>query len=310
MKRVTPEAVVLAAGLGTRLRPLTEYLPKPAIPFLNRPILHWIFDQISRSGVERAFVNVHHLPDLVRSAALAYEGGLDVRFSPEEEILGTAGVFWPLRTEIQSDPFLVLNGDVHFLLDPMEPMRDLEDHSEAEVSLGVMPLSSGNPYTPLDVSEEGTLRGFGEGRHFFTGIYAARRSFLDGLPGPGFRDLVGGLLLPLMEAGKVRAVPIEGSWYDLGTPRSYLDATFELLSSSAKVPGSCLVSRSGYTCLLHASSEISERAEMKGPTVAGPGVRVDAGATLGGTVLLEGAHLREGEDAQDCIVHPKCRLFG
>ena len=81
------DAVVLAAGLGTRMRPLTERIPKPALPFLNRPILHWVLDRLKASGVERVLLNLHHLPEAVRRAALAH-GGLEVAFFPEpDEIL-------------------------------------------------------------------------------------------------------------------------------------------------------------------------------------------------------------------------------
>jgi len=302
------DAVLLAAGFGTRLRPLTLHEPKPALPFLNRPMVHWTLDRLTEAGVRRVLVNLHHLPRAVEAAVRSHGGRMDAVFSMEPDIRGTAGVFWALRGEIRSDPFLVVNGDVHFRVDLLPLLLDLEVHPEARVSLGVMPLPPGAPHTPLEVAGDGRLLAFGRGKHFFAGIYAARRALLGGLSGPEFRELVPDLLLPLLGEGRVRCCPLEGRWHDLGSPGAYLRATFELLEDAREVPENLLVERSGFPCLLDASAEISKEALLSGPLVAGPGCRADPGAVLGETVLLEGSRVRSGERAVRAIVHRRCRL--
>jgi NDP-sugar pyrophosphorylase family protein len=84
------DAVVLAAGLGERLRPLTLEFPKPAIPFLNKPVICHIFDDLLAYGVTRVFVNLHHLPEKIRESLEPYQRSVEIIYSYEKEILGTA----------------------------------------------------------------------------------------------------------------------------------------------------------------------------------------------------------------------------
>ena len=214
------EAVVLAAGLGLRMRPLSESVAKPALPYLNRPILHWTLDGLRAAGVERVYINLHHLPQSVNAAAESAASGLDLRFSFEPEILGTAGVFGPLRGLLQGDAFLVVNGDVVHEIPYGRLASELETHSEALAVLALRPALS--PYTPVAMDPEGRITLFGSGAWMFSGIYAARRRLLDHLPGPGPRELVPDLLRPLLPSGTVRGVACPEPWLDLGSPETYL----------------------------------------------------------------------------------------
>lgn len=308
-------AVVLAAGLGTRFLPLTRTVPKPAIPFLNRPILHWVFDGLRASGVEKAFVNLHHLPGGVREVAEFYPGKLPVEYSPEPDILGTAGLYNPLRDHLP-EMFLAANADIWFDADLGNLIDDLDAHPDALATLAVLPRPSHAPYTGLDVGRGGKLRAFGTGPWFFSGLYAARREILDGLPIVGFQELVKDLLTPLLASGRIRAVPLVGRWADLGTPREYLLATEEILSAMSSgggpdVPeGSRLEERSGFPVLVHMAARLDERARVTGPVVLGPGAEVAADADVGEAVLLgdsrvgPGAILRRAILSPSVVLHP------
>lgn len=302
-------AVVLAAGLGTRFLPLTRTVPKPAIPFLNRPILHGVFDGLRASGVERVILNLHHLAGGVRTCAESHGGGLGVEYSFEPEILGTAGLYNPIR-DILPETFLAANADIRFDGDLSFLLDDLDAHPRALASLAVLPYPEGASYTGLDVAGDGTLVGFGRGAWMFTGLYAARRGLLDGLPREGFMDLVKDLLIPALEGGKVRALPLRGAWADLGTPGEYLRETaaaLERMAAGAGPPvpeGSRLENRRDFPVLIHRTAVLRDGARVVGPLVLGPNSEVEDGVDLGNAVLLAGARAVRGEKRHHTILGP------
>jgi len=295
---MSADGVVPAAGFGTRWRPFTEFTAKPALPYLNRPLIHWTLDLMRRAGVGRTFVNLHHLPHTVRNAVASYGSGTEVIFSMEPDILGTAGLFIPLRDKIATDPFLVANPDAVADVDLKMLLEELDRHPRAWVCLGLRPLQGEEPYTPVDVSGGGAVRAIGSGPHMFTGFYAARRAFLDRIPEPGPRELVKDVLLDLVGEGRVRSRILRGGWNDLGTPDAYLACTLDALSRGASQPappGSRWVMPGGAACLLHESAGLSKGAAVTGPLVLGPRARIAEGATAGHAVLFEDANLEEGD---------------
>lgn len=302
-------AVVLAAGLGTRFLPITRRIPKPAIPFLNRPILHWVLDALRTSGVERVLMNLHHLPEGVRDCALAHGGNPEVAFSFEPEILGTAGLYNPLRGALP-DVFLACNADLRIGSDLSFLLRDIQSHPEALATLAVLPRPEGKAYTGLQVDPEGRLRAFGRGAWMFTGIYAARASLLDHLAAGGFLELVKDLLAPLLPGGRIRAIPLPGTWADLGTPAEYLGETARGLEALASGHGGMVPERSrmemrnGHPVLLHETAWLDPQAEVLGPLVLGPGASAGSGSRAGPGVLLPHSHLGEGEHLCGAILGP------
>lgn len=300
------EAVVLAAGLGQRMRPISERVPKPALPYLNRPVLHWTLDRLRAAGVERVYINLHHLPQAVKAAAESGAHGLDLRFSFEPTILGTAGLFGPLRGLLQGDAFLVVNGDVVHEVPYGRLEAELATHPKALAALALRPAQA--PYTRLTRDADGHISTFGAGSWMFTGIYAARRSLLDHLPGPGPRELVPDLLRPLLPSGAVRGVHCSEAWLDLGSPETYLSASLSALSSMAggasPVPeGSVLEIRDGHPLLRHHTAWISMDATLTGAVVAGEGAKVEARAHLGKAVLLPGVRVSKGQKLEEGIAH-------
>jgi mannose-1-phosphate guanylyltransferase len=165
----------------------------------------------------------------------------------------------------------------------------------------------------VEVDAGGTVREFGAGRHFFTGVYAARRELLRSLPGSGFHELVRDLLRPLLPSGAVRAISHAGRWFDLGTPAAYLDAQFsvldELVSGAMAVPeGSRLESRRGHPVLRHESAHLSLDAAVEGPVLLAEGARAGEGTRLAHAILLPRTILRDGEVLHDAIALDDLRV--
>lgn len=299
-------AVVLAAGLGTRMRPLTDHIPKPALPFLNRPALHWTLESLAEAGVEKTLLNLHHLAEVTAGCARSSGTGMELRFFCEPEILGTAGLFWPMAAELDAPYFFVVNGDIWGDLPLKSLSREMEAHPECLAALAVKPLPSGSNYTPLNVDSEGILLEFGTGNRFFTGVYAARKELLKNLPGPGFLELVSDVLKPQLTSRAIRAVDYIGEWFDLGSPQAYLEAQFAVLvevaaGSRPLSAGSLMEELGGFPVLRHATARLSPQAEVLGPLILGEGCEVPAGCHLGSALLLPGTTLFHGENLSGAI---------
>ena len=212
-------AVILAGGVGTRLRPYTTVLPKPLVPVGDRPILELILNQLHAAGFERADLCVGHLGGLIR-AYLSESGvvpdGLEVQYTWEEEPLGTAGALHLI--ERPEEPFLVMNGDILSTLDYGEFLRA---HSASGAALTIATHRKDVPLALGVIESEGdTVTGYVEkptlNYHVSMGIYGYSPWALDHVPHErfDFPDLV---LKLLAEGERVDSHRFEGDWFDIGT---------------------------------------------------------------------------------------------
>lgn len=227
--------MVLAAGLGTRLRPLTDYVPKPLLPLDGVPLLDRAVAALTAAGAERIAVNAHHRADRVADHLAGRADHHRFHLSIEPAILGTAGAFDGARAFLAAaDVFLVFNGDVWCDLDLCRLLAEHRD-TGALATLALVDRPDINTVAVDDggqvVDVAGRLAAPATGSRMltFTGIACYSRAFLDHVP-PGRSDLVSALA-SVMRArpGLVRGLVHEGRWEDLGTLTRYLDAHRSLL---------------------------------------------------------------------------------
>lgn len=216
------QAVILAGGKGTRLRPYTTVLPKPLMPLGDQPILELILHQLASAGFRHADLSVGHLGGLIRAyltESKVLEGELEIGYIYEDEPLGTAGAL-KLIDPSPEEPFLVMNGDILTTLDYAELMRfhqrerpalTIASHQkEVQLSLGVIETAGGDNEVKGFV-EKPTLH-----YEVSMGIYVYDPSALEHIPDGrfDFPDVV----LALLEAGeRVLTYPFGGEWFDIGT---------------------------------------------------------------------------------------------
>lgn len=296
--------MILAAGRGTRMRPLTLVRAKPSLPVLNRPLLHWTLLALRRAGVREVFVNTHHRPASIRKAlGDGRRFGMRLRYSHERRLLGSIGGVRKLRRLFGHEPLLVVNGDMLF---EFELRRLIAAHREsgalATVSLQAFPKRG--RYGAVVTDARGRILSFGghpraaRGRAWhFTGIQVLEPRILERLaPGPAelARDLYGPLI---REGALLLGVPLAGPWYDLSSPQLYLASQMQLLGRSrlcvepsASVGRGAAIRRSvvGPLC------RVGPRARITG-SVLWRGVRVEAGARVEGCVLTDGVRVAAGE---------------
>jgi NDP-sugar pyrophosphorylase family protein len=299
-------ALVLCAGRGERLRPLTDALPKPLIPVLGAPLVSHTLGVLAAAGVQAAALNLHHLGDRIPAALGERAGSMKLRYSVEEELLGTLGPFGRLREFFAGvDPVLLVNGD-SLCRWPVAAVSAAHREGGAEATLLLSSRPEPARFGGGVVVDRGgrvlSFRGEGAGTEgtrvgVFAGLHVIAGRQLDGIEERP-SDIVRDLYEPLLErGGAVRAVFTDRRWYDLGTPRRYLAGA---LAQAAAEPGA---GSSWYG----PGVEVEEGARVDG-SVLESGVRVAAGATIENSLVLPGVLVGREAQVKDSILAPGVEL--
>jgi NDP-sugar pyrophosphorylase family protein len=316
--------MVLAAGFGTRLRPLTAVVPKPLLPVANRPILEYTFALLAGAGVREAIVNTHHLAEVFEQGLRGLDSsGIALHVSRERRILGTAG--GPKRAEgfLGGRTCLLLNGD--FLVD-IDLTRVLEFH-EKKGAAATMVLVPDDVSGVLGVDPDGVIRRFIEPRPAdepadrlscgFTGIHVLEPEILRLIPAnrpweinrQAYPELIA-------RGGRVCGFVHRGYWREAGSPAGYLAANREVLSgragSLAPRPGSGAPVLPGAACrapvLAGQDVRVGAGVEIGPETVVGREARLGDGARIRRSVILEGTDVPAGADLDGEVLFPGGRL--
>lgn len=222
--------MILAAGLGTRLQPLTSSVPKPMMPLGNRPLIAWLVDSLVASDVRDVIVNLHHLPEAIERALPPLFPDVRFEFSFEPEILGTGGAVRKVRSLLENETdFFLLNGDT-YQRPHYDDLRRVRRDTGAAAALTLRHAPEGDRFTPV-WEQQGRVTGFGSGRGaalMFSGSHCvASRAFAE-MPDRDVFGIVDSLYEPLLQRDRIAAVVDDGPWFDIGTPRRYLTASLAL----------------------------------------------------------------------------------
>lgn len=304
--------MVLAAGEGVRLRPLTRLVAKPVVPVLGRPLLHFTLERLAAAGVTEVVVNLHHLPQTVRRAlGDGRRFGLRLRYSHErDELLGTGGGLRQARRFLGDEPLLVVNGDMLFDFD-LRALLVRHRASQAVATLALRPQPRSGAYSPVVTARDGRILSIA-GRpapavgsvSLFTGIHVVDPAVLERLP-PGPSDSVRDLYVPLLaEGARLQGLRVRGAWYDLGRPALYRDAQLALLRGqaawidpSARVHPTARVARSvvGAGCVIGPGARVAR-------SVLWERVRVGARAHARDAILARDVCLGDDDSARACVI--------
>jgi len=337
--------MLLCAGLGTRLRPLTDRVPKPAVPVCGVPLVRWSLALLAHAGVRRAVANVHHLPDAMAAAAAAAARavGVDLAVSREPVIAGTGGALREARGHLSgADAVLLVNGDVLFDVDLAAALA-AHRASGALATMVLMEMPAGARYAAVETDASGAVRRiagrFGPGGEglapwHFTGVHVLSPALLDEVPAEPFELDVNRHVYPrLMQRGLVRAHLARGYWNDLGTPARYLAANLDVLAGRVPLhrfggadpfpdlepfhaPGVWLAHGAHVEpgAALHAPALVGPRARVEAGATVGPhavvgaAARVAAGARVARAVVWEGTALAPGEEVRDAVAAASDRV--
>lgn len=301
------QAIVLVGGEGTRLRPLTATVPKPALTLVDRPFLAYMIEWLAGHGVNEVVLACGFLPDVLREALVGEEerAGVSIRFVVEPERRGTAGAIRHAADELGDnldDRFLALNGDVLTDLDLGALMRA---HAEgaASATLGLHPVEDSSAYGLVRSDDDGAVREFLEKTgerapgEINAGMYVLERSVLDLIP-PGEEVSIEHDVFPRLVGEGLRGLRLDGYWMDIGTPERYLQASWDILERRVKT----LVEPTGASMLVAADAVVADGASVGPRAVLGPGCSVAAGVTVSDSVLLGGCEVGEGATVRGSIL--------
>ena len=288
--------LILTAGRGTRLLPLTRYLAKPAVPLAGRTLIERVLDGLRAQQITDVVLNLHHRPETI--AAVVGDGahlGLRVRYSWEEPILGSAGGPRHALPLLESDPFAIVNGDTLSQVD-LRAMRAAFDDLAADVLMAVVPNPAPLHYNGIVLDPSGRVTAFvpkgadAAGSWHFIGIQIARQSVFAALPDGVAAETVAGIYREHVGGGRIYGWPVETPFLDVGTPRDYLDASLSLAAAEGR-------------SAIEAGAFVDPSAAVE-RTVVWPGARVEAGARLSECIAAGGATVAAGTVAARQIFVP------
>ena len=316
--RLRLRALVLTAGRGTRLAPLTDRQPKPLIPVLGRPLVAATLDRLAALGCEAIALNLHHLGDQIRARFGPAHAGVPLTYSEEPELLGTLGALAPLRSFLsEADAVLVVNGD-SLCRWPLAKM--VARHARRRPGATLLLARRPDPRRfggGVGVDRKGRVVSFRRGgksfgkaerRAVFAGAHVLSPDLLSEIERRP-SDIVSELYEPHLEAGGIiETVSVRRRWHDLGTPRRYRDGllfwargprpwSHTWTSPSAEVSSAAKVKAS----IVEEGAVIAPGAEVERAVVM-PGARVEAGARLIESVLGPEARLPAGARIEGRLV--------
>lgn len=301
--------MILSAGYGTRLWPLTEDRTKPALPMLGKPLAGYVAEYLSGFGCEEILVNLHHQPESVRtSLGDGSRFGVSLTYIEEPVILGTSGALDNARALLETGTFIVVNGKI---ITDIDLNAALETHRKtgALATMVVLPNVARERFSKVEI-EDGRVKKFaGMPRPaaedetvplMFTGIHIFEPRIFDYIPRGVFSDSVIDVYPAAIANGeRVSAHVAEGKWYELSTMQRYLEISLKLLAernqtwfagARAKIASDALVQNS----LLWDDVTIGEGAAVN-RAILGDGVRVAAGEVIENSAVVR-ASLIEGSE--------------
>lgn len=300
--------MILAAGEGTRLRPLTLLRPKPLVPILNRPLLQWTLDFLNRFSTDRVILNTHHLAEQFESTLLSMDTGgirtLETRYEPR--ILNTGGGLVNVRDFFQTDPFLVISGDILTDIDIAKAVEFHKSHPDPVTLV----LHDYPEFNQIQVDSRDHIQKFrkGDGQGLdFANIHILDRAVFNWLPAKGAFDIT-----TAYQNIIDRGIPIHGYvsrghyWRNIGTPETYIMVHQELLTTpSLPFLSSVANSFKAEGVLIHPQAIVEKSVEFSGWVCIGKGCHLKSGCRIENSVLWEDIEVESGTSISASIIgHP------
>jgi mannose-1-phosphate guanylyltransferase len=309
------QAVILVGGQGTRLKPLSDYLPKAMMPVLNRPFLEHAIVYLKKLGATEVTLALSHLPESIRD----YLGdgsklGIRINYTVEDNPLGTAGAVKNAEAHL-NHTFAVLNGDIFTDLD-ITDMLAFHRRCKAQVTIALTWVDNPSAFGIVETETNGRVSRFIEKpspdrittNWINAGIYLLEPEVLQQIPANTHYMFERGLFPRLLELGApIYGYPFRGYWIDMGTPEKYWRLNFDLLLGKTSSPISYEFA-SDRICI-QGDVTISPSAKITGPALIGTGCRIGEKARIQGPAIL-GQNCCVGEEVtiEEAILWPEASV--
>lgn len=321
-------AVILVGGKGTRLRPITYDIPKALAPLRNQPFMGYMVDFLRSGGLDGAVLSLGYLPDQIQAYFASQDlGGFSIDYAVEDYPLGTAGGIKNAEQYLDGGTMVVVNGDV---LTGMDLGKAIERHraTDALATITLTSVEDPTAYGLVEVDHEMLVHRFLEKPAYDeistnlvnAGVYVLEPEVLEMIPADREVSIEREIFPELQAQGRLYAYVSSSYWRDIGTPRSYLAASNDVLSGAVGA-------REDFEYLdVHPSTQVGKNVKLLPPVSIAEGCEISDGATIGGrsslglgcrvgeravvesSVLLDGAEVEAGAVVRGSIIGPRARV--
>ncbi|MGI8788706.1 MAG: sugar phosphate nucleotidyltransferase [Pyrinomonadaceae bacterium] len=304
------QALILAGGKGTRLRPLTVYTPKPIVPVLNRPFLLYQIEILRRAGVKNITLSLNYQPDKIEQLlGDGAEHGVNLRYVTEPQPLGTGGAY-KFAADAIRETTVVFNGDILTDLDVFKVIG-FHQQKKAEATIVLTPVENPTAYGLVETDEEDKVLRFLEKpkpeqiaelttKNINAGIYILEPGVLDLIPEGENTSFEYNVFPELLKREKsFYAFVMNGNyWRDIGTPASYLRAHHDFLSGQIK----------GFEIKKSVEADVATAAIVDKNSILGEGAIVKPNARVINSVIGAGVHIEEKATVENSVVWAHTRI--
>jgi len=336
--RTKMKAMVLAAGVGSRLDPLTTLVPKPLVPVVNTPVMELILKLLLRHGITDVCANLHYLPEkIVEYFGDGSRFGVNLKLNHEPKLSGDAGGVRSCREFLQTGTFMVIMGD---LLTDADLSTIVNIHKEkkalASIAIKPVPMQEVNRFGVVVRNNNGLITGFQEkpqpeealSNMISTGIYILEPEVFKYMPADGEFGFGRQLFPQLVKAGlPVLGIEMEPGtyWSDVGTIQQYRESNFDALEGLVKVERKGVRTQIGSaevwisegatiedgchlegTLMIGRHSRISRGSTISGRVIVGDNCVIEPNAHVRDTLVWNGAHVQENAHVENCVIGYNC----
>lgn len=326
------KAMILAAGEGTRLRPLTYHLPKPLVPILNRPVIDYVLEFLSKNGIDEVMINLHYKADMIKNhLCFTFLPGIKVSYSIESSPLGTAGGVKAVE-DFFDDTFVVIGGDDLCDVD-LEEVVEFHHRRKALATIGLYRVDEVEQYGVVVTDDTGKITQFQEkprkseakSNWANTGIYVFEPEIFKFIPKNSFFDF-GKNLFPTLKEKNLAfyGYKSEGYWKDVGNLVEYRAAQFDILQGKTRfeIPGRKFLPgvwvgknvKLSSKCTIKGPVIIGDNCVLKpevcieGPAVIGSNNVFEKGAKLSRSIVWTNNYLGRHSSLDNCLMGSDCRI--
>ncbi|HOB21940.1 MAG: NDP-sugar synthase [Firmicutes bacterium] len=309
-------AMIMAAGVGSRLKPLTDLIPKPMVPIGNRPVMEHLVRHLARYGYREQIANLWYLPQKIRGH---FESGgsfgVRLEYSPEQKLQGTAGGVRQARYFLEGGTFLVASGDGLTNID-LDAFLRFHREKGALASIALYPVADPSPFGVALLDEDSKIVGFQEKPPLHeaksnlvnTGIYLFEPEIFSLIPETGTYDFGRELFPKLVEMdAPFYGFEMTGYWFDIGSIEAYKESCLDVVTGKIHLPLSTTELRCGV--LVQGKVEIHPEAKIHGPALLGAGVRIERGAELYGPISIgPNSVVEAGAKLSSCVLWDSVKI--
>lgn len=308
------KAMVMAAGLGSRLEPITLRMPKPLIPIMNKPLLDIILTQLKALGVKDVIANTHYLADQIISRYEKNKLGINFNYIKEETLSGTAGGVKKCQYFFdEGEDFIVLSGDVLTNADIKKGI-ELHKKSGAIATIGVkeIPMELVPSFGVVVTGKDGYVKSFQEkpsmeeakSNLINTGIYIFNYKIFDYIPENTFYDFAKDVFPKLVKEKQINVFEVKEYWNDVGTIQQYKQSMQDIFNGVCNI-GKIDVKETNLGSYVVGKTKMPNRCRMMGNSVIGSNCKLGEYIMLRNCIVFDGAEVKSGSEYVNTIILPE-----